>query len=149
MGNTGLWGMKWLGRRLAALAEGREDGSAMVEFVVASGVIGLLTAAMTTGIITLSKVGGDAEARSTAVAVAHYQLEQVARLPYADDPAAYQAAVPADVTYSGKTYQAPVSAAPLSEGNAQRITVGVSYRGNLMLALDDIKINRNAPTPSP
>lgn len=125
-----------------------QHGFTMVEALVALAVLGLVAAALLGGLASMSQVGQQAELRTMALSVARHQLERAKAIEFDPSPSAYLSAIPATVTYAGRAYDAPVYATPGPAG-LQRLVVPVSFGGELILTLEEIKVDRNAPTPVP
>ena len=116
-----------------------ERGFTLVEALVAIAIVSIaftaLLAALSTGALATNK----ADRRITAQTLARSQLEYTKAQEYKVAPATYDTFTPIP---QGYTVVAEASSIDGYDEDVQKITVTVSYQGEVVQVLEDLKVNR-------
>ncbi|MBI4334823.1 MAG: hypothetical protein HY673_26510 [Chloroflexi bacterium] len=116
---------------------------ALIETVVALGILGIAAVAVVGGLNSAQKASALAAAQAIAGSLAQSQMEQVKQAPYVDGAVSYAAApLPVGDDFIG--YGAAIGAAPvdISANGIQEITVTVTRDGQDVVILRGYKANR-------
>ena len=125
-------------RRQAGLCRRNESGIALVETVVAIGLLGGVALAFISGLSTGSLAAREQGEETVAQRLAQSQQETIKAASYDSTGASY-AAVTAPTGYSiGIT----VNSALYADSNIQKITVTISHNGVTVLTNEAYKVNR-------
>ena len=114
-----------------------EKGYTLIEVLVALGLLGVFAAVFLTGIATSSKAILIADERTTAESLARSQMEYVKELDYNGATLYDPAPIPAE--HVG--FSATIDAVELAAG-LQKITVTIDYYGEVVITLEDYKVDR-------
>lgn len=114
-----------------------ERGFSLIEVVIALLLLGIIGVALLSGLATASKAIYIADERATAESLARSQMEYVKKQPYATSYTA-----PIDAEYTDAGYSAVIADRFLQDTNIQEITVTVSHHGNVIITLENYKVNR-------
>ena len=117
---------------------GNETGVSLLETLVALAVLGLIAVAFLSGLATASKATLVADERATAESLARSQMEYVKSYTYDSEATTY----PIVDTPEGYTVSIEVSSIPDTDTDIQKITVTVNHNENLVLTVEDYKVNR-------
>jgi hypothetical protein len=115
----------------------KERGGLLAETVVAVMVFTAVGTAVLTGLSTTQVSGSHTWRQSVAENIARNQMEYVASLPYQPPPYSYPlVSLPAGYAVTADaTFDIP------GDTNIQRITVTVSYEGDVVLVLETFRSN--------
>jgi len=117
---------------------GGQDGVGLVETLVAVAILGVtlvtLLAAISTGSIGVATT----EERVTAENLARSQLEYAKSQSYLTTPASYATVTPP----VGYTLSAEATSIPEGDSSIQKITVTVTRDGDILLIVEDYKVDR-------
>lgn len=127
-----MWSNKslGLGKRKARFRD--ENGSSLVESLVAVAIIGIVIVGLIGALSVGSLAVRAASQTATAENLARSQLEQI-------KAASYASTYPAIIETG---YNVSVAVNPVSDNYSQRITVTVSQGGNTLLVVEDLKVYR-------
>lgn len=120
-----------------------EYGVALVETVVALGILAIIAIAFLSGLTAAQKASIVADERATAESLAQSQLEHIKKVPYVFSAITYSPApLPTGHNYTG--YSVTISAAPvhITDDGIQKITITVTRNGQQITSLDGYKGNR-------
>ena len=115
-----------------------EKGFTLIEVLVALGLLGVFAAAFLTGIATSSKAILIADERTIAESLARSQMEYIKELDYINGATSYDSA-PIPAEHVG--FSATIDVVELAAG-LQKITVTIDYYGEVVIPLEDYKVNR-------
>ena len=122
----------------------KEKGFSLIEVVIAMLILGIVAAALLSGLATASRAIYIADERATAESLARDQMESVKKQAYLVG-GAYDIIDPTSPEYGyPATYSITLTANPLAGalGGIQEITVTVSHHGDPKFTLVDYKVNR-------
>ena len=114
-----------------------EKGFTLIEVLVALGLLGIIAVAFLTGIATSSKAILIANERTIAESLARSQMEYVKELDY-NGATSYD---PAQIPAEHVGFSATIDVVELAAG-LQEITVTIDYYGEVVITLEDYKVNR-------
>lgn len=125
-------------RRLRTLVWRGEAGVGLVEVLVATTLLALTLVTFLSALSAASIGVGTTEERVTAETLARSQLEYTKSLPYQPPPAMYATVTPP------AGFSVSASASGIAEGDnaVELITVTVSRGGNVLLTIEDYKVDR-------
>ncbi len=115
-----------------------EKGFTLIEVLVALGLLGVFAAVFLTGIATSSKAILIADERTTAESLARSQMEYVKELDYINGATSYD---PAQIPAEHVGFSATIDVVELVAG-LQEITVTIDYSGEVVITLEDYKVDR-------
>jgi len=118
-----------------------EKGFSLIEVIMALAILGIIGVAFMSGLATASKSIYIADERATAESLARSQMEYVKDQPYLVGGAYDEI----DLSAYPASYDVSVAANPLGGGalsGIQEITVTVSHYGNVIITLENYKVNR-------
>jgi len=115
-----------------------EKGFTLIEVLVALGLLGVFAAVFLTGIATSSKAILIANERTTAESLARSQMEYVKELDYINGATTYD---PAQIPAEHVGFSATIDVVELVAG-LQKITVTINYYGEVVITLEDYKVDR-------
>jgi len=117
-----------------------ERGSILIEALVAVLIMGVVIAVALGGLSTTMRGVGVVEEKVTAEALARSQLDSVQEQSYKPPPATYATVTPPAPDY---TITAVAEALPPRDINQiQKIRVTISRGGEVLLQVEDVKVNR-------
>ena len=129
--------MQWLWKRRLAFSS--EKGVGLVESLIAVAIVGIaitaLVATLSTGSIAVRKT----DERVTAENLAQAQLEYTKAQAYRTAPASYDTIAPLPDGYSISAEGSSISG---RDADIQKVTVTVSSNGDIMLVMEDYKMDR-------
>ena len=128
-----------------------EKGLTLIEVIIAVALLGIIVVAFFGALSTASKALFIADEQATAESLARTEMEYVKSVDYVTAPWSYQ--LPSTPPWWDASHTLPagydnytvnVSAAPLPgpDDGIQKITVTVSYLGDMVLTLEDYKVDR-------
>ena len=119
-----------------------EKGFSLIEVVIALALLGIIGVALLSGLATASKCIYIADERATAESLARSQMESVKEQTYRV-VGSYAIIDPSTLGYPA-SYAIDLAVDPLAGvlGGIQEITVTVSHYGNVIITLENYKVNR-------
>jgi prepilin-type N-terminal cleavage/methylation domain-containing protein len=115
-----------------------EKGLTLVESLVAIAIVGVVlvafTVALSTGVLAVSE--NDQEV--TVQSLARTQLEYIKGYPYDSEATTY----PTVDTSDNYSISVAVASVPDTDANIQKITANISRDGQVLLTVEDYKVNR-------
>lgn len=118
-----------------------ESGMALLEVLVALGLLAIIAVAFLLASGTTTKAAIVLDQQATAENLARVQMEYVKSVkPLASSYA--PAAIPATADYSGYSAAVVVQAVPSGDVNIQKITVNINRGSKTLFTLQDYKVNR-------
>ena len=118
----------------------KESGFSLIEVIIAIAILGVIAVAFFSGLATASRSIYIADERATAENLARSQMEYVKEQPYLVG-GAYDII---DLSAYPDSYEIDLDVDSLAGalGGIQKITVTVSHHGNVIVTLEDYKVNR-------
>jgi type II secretory pathway pseudopilin PulG len=116
-----------------------ERGFMLVETLVAVTILGIAFVAVLAGMSTAVIASKKADRRVTVESLATSQMDYTKSQPFQEAPTSYQAFSPIP---SGYSVSAEALSIPGYDGDIQKVVVTVSYQGQTMKTLEDLKVNR-------
>lgn len=119
-----------------------EKGFSLIEVIIALALLGIIGVALLSGLATASKAIYIADERATAESLARSQMEYVKEQDYLIG-GSYDIIDPSSLGYPA-SYAIDLAANPLAGalGGIQEITVTISHHGNVIITLENYKVNR-------
>jgi type II secretory pathway pseudopilin PulG len=130
--------MNALKRIMAKFFRRGEHGFGIVETLVAVAILGTAATAFIVWLSAGSLATGSQDTLAVSQGLARSQLEYTKSYAYNTAASTY----PAIAAPSGYSISVSVSTVPSTDTNIQKITVTVSYNGNLVTTIADYKVNR-------
>jgi len=120
-----------------------EKGFTLIEVLVALGLLGVFATVFLMGIATSSKAILIADERTTAESLARSQMEYVKELDYVPEATTY-GTDPDLIPAIPSGFGVSTSAQPLNspDNGIQKITVTIDYYGEVVIPLEDYKVDR-------
>jgi Tfp pilus assembly protein PilV len=115
---------------------GSEEGSSLLETIVAMALLGIIAVGFLGALATTTKSRSIADEHVSARNIAEYQLENIKQQDYAPS---YDA-IPVPSEYPG--YTASVQVDSMRNGSFQKITVTVIHHNKDIIALEGFKTDR-------
>lgn len=116
-----------------------ERGFTLLESMVGLAILGIALVAVLAGMSTAVIAAKKADKRVTVESLATSQMEYTKSQVFQEAPATYQAFSPIPSGYSVSAEAFPI---PGYDGNIQKVVVTVTYEGQTVKTLEDIKVNR-------
>ncbi len=116
----------------------REEGMTLVELLVALGIVGVVLVAFAYALSTGAIAVAESDQEVTLQSLARSQMEYIKGYPF-DSGATTYPTVNATDNYS---ISVAVSATPDADANIQKVTANISRDGQVLLTLEDYKVNR-------
>lgn len=123
----------------AVWGRSHQRGFTMVEALVGLAILGIAFVAVLAGMSTAVIAAKKADKRVTAESLAMSQMEYTKSQAFQEAPATYQAFSPLPAGYS---VSAEATSIPGYDGDIQKVVVTVSYEGQTVKLLEDLKVNR-------
>ena len=114
-----------------------QKGSSLLEIIVALALLGIISVAFLSGLATTSTARADASARSSAKILAENLMEQIKKSDFA---VSYSSNVTIPDEFAGLT--PAISVVPGKNGSIQKITISVSFAGEVIYSLETYKTDR-------
>ncbi len=115
-----------------------EKGLTLVESLVTVAIVGVVVGAFAVALSTGSLAVRESDQEVTAQGLAQTQMEYTKGYPYDPDATTYPT-VNATDNYSISVAVAPV---PETDNNIQKVTATISRDGQVLLTVEDYKVNR-------
>jgi prepilin-type N-terminal cleavage/methylation domain-containing protein len=136
-------------KRITSSLRHNSEGMSLIEVIVALGILGLVAITFLTGVSTALKAASLADERATAQSLAQSQMEYVKSCPYdsANNPPEYglDADLPVPDGYTIEVAAERMDPKADGTGNddgIQKVSVTVRNHGDLVLTLEDYKVDR-------
>lgn len=129
--------IRYLGKKSSLLSG--EKGASLAEVLIALAILAIAVTPFLAAFSTGSLAVGKADRQVTAENLARSQLEYTMSQPYLGAPVSYGTITPVSAGYS---ISADAKAISGRDANIQRITASVRYDGEVLIALEDFKLNR-------
>ena len=119
--------------------KGNSEGMMLIEVLVALAILGVVAVAFLGGLATAFRGDIIADERSTALSLAHSQMEYVKSQEYVYEATAYDvlSGIP-----GGYTVQVVAEPLDTPDDGIQKITVIIKHHDNEVLTLEDYKVDR-------
>jgi len=115
-----------------------EKGIALVESLVAVAILGTTVVTLIISLATGSIAIRETDEEVVVQSLARTQLEYIKGYTYDPNATTY----PTVSTPSGYTISVSVSSTPDADPDIQKVTANISREGNLILTIEDYKVNR-------
>lgn len=115
-----------------------EKGVALVESLVAVAILGTTVVTLIISLATGSIAIRETDEEVVVQSLARTQLEYIKGYTYDPDATTY----PTVSTPPGYTIVVGVSSTPDADPDIQKVTANISREGNLILTIEDYKVNR-------
>ncbi len=115
-----------------------EKGVALVESLVAVAILGTTVVTLIISLATGSIAIRETDEEVVVQSLARTQLEYIKGYTYDPNATTY----PTVSTPSGYTISVSVSSTPDADPDIQKVTANISREGNLILTIEDYKVNR-------
>ena len=115
-----------------------ERGIALVESLVAVGILGTTVVTLIISLATGSIAIRETDEEVVVQSLARTQLEYIKGYTYDPDATTY----PAVATPPGYSISVGVSSTPDADPDIQKVTANISREGTLILTIEDYKVNR-------
>jgi type II secretory pathway pseudopilin PulG len=127
----------WLGRLEVT---GDEKGLSLVETLVTIAIMGVTLVAFSVALSTGSLAVSESDQEVTAQSLAQSQMEYIKGYPYAPGATTYPTVNTTD-NYSISVNVEAISD-PDADANIQKVTANISRNGQVLLTVEDYKVNR-------
>lgn len=115
-----------------------EKGLTMVESVVTIAIVGVAVVAFAVALSTGSLAVNESDQEVMVQSLARTQLEYIKGYPYDPEATTY----PTVNTTDNYSISVAVTSIPDTDANIQKITANISREGQVLLTVEDYKVNR-------
>ena len=123
-------------RKYSLLRE--ERGMTLVEALMTIAIIGVVLVTFATGMSSGAIAVRENDQEVTVQSLARTQMEYIKGYPYDSGASTY----PTVSTPAGYSISVAVTATPDADSNIQKVTANISRDGQLLLTVEDYKVNR-------
>ena len=126
---------QWLGK-LEVLQD--EKGLTIVESLIAVAIVGVALVAFAVALSTGSLAVWESDQEVTVQSLARTQMEYIKGYPYDPDATTY----PTVSTTDNYSISVAVASTPDADSDIQKVTANISRDGQVLLTIEDYKVNR-------